>query len=73
MYISETSALCTCVLNNQQPTLYKYLCPVRYVLKVQGVTLATEPDISLIILTKMKILQRNLNSSTIFSFKFLKQ
>ena len=31
---------------------------------VQGVPLATEPGISLIILTPMKILQRNLNSST---------
>jgi hypothetical protein len=31
---------------------------------VQGVPLATEPGISLIILTRMKILQRNLNRST---------
>jgi hypothetical protein len=31
---------------------------------VQGVPLATEPGISLIIVTPMKILQRNLNSST---------
>jgi len=31
---------------------------------VQGVPLATEPGISLIILTSMKILQRNLNRST---------
>jgi len=31
--------------------------------KVQGVPLATEPGISLIILTPKKILQRNLNSS----------
>ena len=30
---------------------------------IQGVPLATEPDISLIILTPMKILQRNLNRS----------
>jgi hypothetical protein len=33
-------------------------------LDIQGVPLATEPGISLIILTPMKILQRNLNSST---------
>jgi len=31
---------------------------------IQRVPLATEPDISLIILTPMKILQRNLNRST---------
>jgi len=31
---------------------------------LQGVQLATEPDISLIILTPMKILQRNLNRNT---------
>jgi len=31
---------------------------------IQGVPLATETDISLIILTPMKILQRNLNRST---------
>jgi hypothetical protein len=31
---------------------------------VQGVPLATEPGISLIILTPMKILQRNLNRGT---------
>ena len=34
------------------------------VLLIQGVPLATEPGISLIILTPMKILQRNLNWST---------
>ena len=33
-------------------------------IQVQGVPLATEPGISLIILTPMKILQRNLNRST---------
>jgi hypothetical protein len=37
---------------------------------IQGVPLATEPGISLIILTRMKILQRNLNSSTFLSFTF---
>ena len=31
---------------------------------IQGVPLATEPDIPLIILTPVKILQRNLNRST---------
>jgi hypothetical protein len=31
---------------------------------IQGVPLAIEPGITLIILTQMKILQRNLNSST---------
>jgi len=31
---------------------------------IQCVPLATEPDISLIIVTPMKILQRNLNRST---------
>jgi len=31
---------------------------------IQGVQLATEPGISLIILTPMRILQRNLNKST---------
>jgi hypothetical protein len=40
---------------------------------IQGVPLATEPGISLIILTQMKILQRNLNSSTFFYFTFLTQ
>jgi len=40
---------------------------------IQGVPLATEPGISLIILTPMKILQLNLNSSTFFSFTFLTQ
>ena len=40
---------------------------------IQGVPLATEPGISLIILTPMKILQRNLNRSTFFSFTFLTQ
>jgi hypothetical protein len=40
---------------------------------LQGVPLATEPGISLIILTPVKILQRNLNSSTFFSFTFLTQ
>jgi len=38
---------------------------VKYIgLYIQGVPLATEPSISLIILTPMKILQRNLNKST---------
>jgi hypothetical protein len=40
---------------------------------IQGVPLATEPRISLIILTPMKILQWNLNRSTLFSFRFLTQ
>jgi hypothetical protein len=40
---------------------------------IQGVPLATEPGISLIILTPMKILQWNLNRSTFFSFTFLTQ
>ena len=40
------------------------LCVCVCVLFVQCVPLATEPDISLIILTPMKILQRNLNMST---------
>jgi len=39
-------------------------CNVHCDIIIQGVPLATEPDISLIILTPMKILQRNLNSST---------
>jgi hypothetical protein len=34
-----------------------------YVIKIPRVPLATEPGISLIILTPMKILQRNLNST----------
>jgi len=37
---------------------------VPFCLNIQGVPLATEPGISLIILTPMKILQRNLNRST---------
>ena len=37
---------------------------VSTVSKVQGVPLATEPGISLVILTPMKILQRNLNRNT---------
>ena len=40
---------------------------------IQGVPLATEPGVSLIILTPLKILQRNLNSSAFFSFTFLTQ
>jgi len=40
--------------------------------KVQSVPLATEPGISLKILTPMKILQRNLNS-TCYDVTFLKQ
>jgi len=32
---------------------------------IQGVPLATEPGISLLILTPMKILERNLNRSTL--------
>jgi len=40
---------------------------------IQGVPLANETGISLIILTPMKILQRNLNSSTFFSFTFTTQ
>jgi len=47
------------------PTLYESECR-----EVQGVPLATEPGTSLIILTQMKILQRNLNRSTFFSFTF---
>jgi hypothetical protein len=40
-------------------------CNVReHIMEVQGVPLATEPGISLIILTPMKILQQNLNRST---------
>jgi hypothetical protein len=39
----------------------------------QGVPLSTESSISLIILTPMKILQRNLNRSMFFSFTFLTQ
>jgi len=35
-----------------------------WIMNIQGVPLATEPGISLIILTPMKILQRNLNRST---------
>ena len=35
-----------------------------YLLIIQGVPLSTEPGISLIILTPMKILQRNLNRGT---------
>jgi len=38
---------------------------------LQDVPLATEPGISLIILTPIKILQRNLNSSTFFLTHFL--
>jgi hypothetical protein len=40
--------------------LYRFL----FVRIIQGVPLATEPGISLIILTPMKILQRNLNRGT---------
>jgi hypothetical protein len=40
---------------------------------IQNVPLATEPGISVIILTPMKILQRHLNSSTFFSFTFITQ
>jgi hypothetical protein len=40
---------------------------------MQGISLATEPDVSLIILTPLKILQRNLNRTTCFPFTFLTQ
>ena len=40
---------------------------------LQGVPFATEPGISLIILTPMKILQRNLNRSMFFSYTFITQ
>jgi len=39
-------------------------CHHMYIYIIQGVPLSTEPGISLIILTPMKILQRNLNRST---------
>jgi len=42
----------------------EYLTRLNTVLFIQGAPLATEPGISLIILTPMKILQRNLNRST---------
>jgi len=42
----------------------KRVCKISEVHIIQGVPLATEPDISLIILTPMKILQRNLNRIT---------
>ena len=48
-------------------------CSCFFVLLVQSVPLVTEPGISLNILTPMKILQRNLNRSTFFSFTFLTQ
>jgi len=38
---------------------------------IKGVPLATEPGVSLIIVTPMKILQWNLNRNTFFSFTFL--
>ena len=41
--------------------------------RIQSVPLATEPVIILIILTPIKILQRNLNRSKFFSFTFLTQ
>ena len=52
---------------------YKTTVLMRDVLNVQGAPLVTEPGISLIILTPMKILQRNLNRSTFFSSTFLTQ
>ena len=50
------------------PTALKTLIPF-----IQGVPLATEPGISLIILTPMKILQRNLNSTCYDVVTFLTQ
>jgi hypothetical protein len=44
--------------------LIKCVNSLHDLLVVQGVPLATEPGISLIILTPMKILQRNLNRGT---------
>jgi hypothetical protein len=40
---------------------------------IQGVPLATEPGISLIIITPKKILQRNLNRNTFVVVTFLTQ
>ena len=60
----------------KQGNKLQYWCiskPYNVLHEVQGVPLAPEPGISLIILTPMKILQRNLNSSTFFSFIFLTQ
>jgi len=44
-----------------------------YGLKLQGVPLATDPGISLIILTPMKILQRNRHTLQTHSSSFLTQ
>jgi hypothetical protein len=54
------------LFNRPQPGLFSQydgitFCPIK---NIQGVPLATKPVISLIILTPMKILQRNLNRST---------
>ena len=55
----------TCVRSNIGATiLHSILCGSVLYFIVQSVPLATEPGISLIILTPMKILQRNLNRST---------
>jgi hypothetical protein len=54
---------------NRQIT-FRCVIPVVF---IQSVPLPSKPGISLIILTPMKILQRNLNSSTFFSFTFLTQ
>ena len=47
------------------PTVMENVCPLLYIIHyVQCVPLATEPGISLIILTPTKMLQRNLNRNT---------
>jgi len=43
-----------------------YLCPYNI---IEGVPLATEPGISLIILTPIKILQQNLSVGPLLSFE----
>ena len=51
-------------LQPETPILIILRIELRSPFYIQGVPLATEPGISLIILTPMRILQRNLNSST---------
>jgi hypothetical protein len=59
-----SSGFCIQVKDKAQTWILTVLWVIKITCNIQGVPLATEPDISLIILTPMKILQRILNRGT---------
>jgi hypothetical protein len=68
IWILLTVYLCLCYDSYQKNTDF---FPSTALTDLQGVPLATKPGIPIIILTPMKILQRNLDRNTFFSFTFL--